>query len=216
MPFFSDLKEKHRELRVHSNQNSSLRVHRSLSWLKAAEQEVSINHDAIFIFLWISFNAMYAKEIDNTSGQEFKDFFRRMVALDKDNHIYNIVWEKFSQPIRLFLDNKFVYGPFWKYHNQISGYEKWECMFEKSKSQFKKALKRQDTNTILTVLFDRLYVLRNQLIHGGATWDGSVNRLQLKDGVNILYSLIPLFIDIMLDNLNEDWGIPYYPVINND
>lgn len=28
---------------------------------------------------------------------------------------------------------------------------------------------------ILSILFDRLYVLRNQLVHGGATWNSDVN-----------------------------------------
>ncbi|MCA2008623.1 hypothetical protein [Tritonibacter mobilis] len=64
------------------------------------------------------------------------------------------------------------------------------------------------------MLFDRLYVLRNQLIHGGATWNSSVNRDQLRDGVAILSVLMPVMIDIMMDNANEEWGKPFYPVVN--
>ena len=66
---------------------------------------------------------------------------------------------------------------------------------------------------ILTCLFDRLYVLRNQLVHGGATWNSSVNRQQVGDGARIMAFLVPLFIDIMMDHPQSDWGAPYYPVV---
>ena len=74
-------------------------------------------------------------------------------------------------------------------------------------------MERRDTATILSILFDRLYVLRNQLVHGGATWNSSVNRQQVHDGAAVLGSFLPVFIDIMMDQADADWGAPYYPVI---
>ena len=65
---------------------------------------------------------------------------------------------------------------------------------------------------MLTLLFNRLYILRNQLVHGGATWKGKVNRSQVQDGKRILGTLVPVFVEIMMDNPQEDWGKPYYPV----
>ena len=70
-----------------------------------------------------------------------------------------------------------------------------------------------DTGRILLVVFDRLYVLRNQLVHGGATWNSSINRAQVKDGAAVLGWLLPVFIDIMLENPDQDWGKPFYPVV---
>jgi hypothetical protein len=64
------------------------------------------------------------------------------------------------------------------------------------------------TSRILYLVFDRLYVLRNQLVHGGATYDGGVNRSQVKDGAEILKHLIPLFVDIMMDHPEATWGKP--------
>ena len=63
------------------------------------------------------------------------------------------------------------------------------------------------------MVFDRLSVLRNQLVHGGATWGGSINRPQVRDGTAILAFLIPVFVDVMLDNPLEYWGRPFYPVV---
>jgi len=72
----------------------------------------------------------------------------------------------------------------------------------------------KDTQTILSTLFDRMYVLRNQIMHGGATWSSSVNRSQVQDGANILAFAVPHFVDIMMDNPELTWGMPYYPVVD--
>jgi hypothetical protein len=63
------------------------------------------------------------------------------------------------------------------------------------------------------LVLDRLYTVRNQLIHGGATYQSKVNRSQVKDASEILSFLVPLIIDIMITNINEDWGTINYPVI---
>lgn len=72
----------------------------------------------------------------------------------------------------------------------------------------------QVTVDVLAILFDRLYVLRNQLMHGGATWNGSVNRAQVRDGARIMAFLVPLFLKLMLDNPAEPWGAPRYPPVD--
>ena len=47
---------------------------------------------------------------------------------------------------------------------------------------------------------DRLYVLRNQLVHGGATYASKVNRQQVADGAAILGDIVPLVLSLMLRN----------------
>jgi len=66
---------------------------------------------------------------------------------------------------------------------------------------------------MLSIVFDRLYVLRNQLVHGGATWNSQVNRAQLRHGVAILGTLLPQMLSIMLDHPNHDFGEVLYPVV---
>ena len=73
---------------------------------------------------------------------------------------------------------------------------------------------QRDTPRVLSVVFDRLYVLRNQLVHGGATWNSGVNRDQVRDGAAVMSCLLPVFVDIMMDNSTRDWGRPFYPVID--
>ena len=78
----------------------------------------------------------------------------------------------------------------------------------------KTALSEKNTERVLNELFDRLYVLRNQIIHGGSTWAGAINRAQVRDGAEILGSLIPVFVDLMMDNPVHPWKEPIFPVVS--
>ena len=66
---------------------------------------------------------------------------------------------------------------------------------------------------VLRLVFDRLHVLRNRIVLGGATWDSRVNRDQVRGGGAILAFLMPVFVGIMTDNPHEDRGRPFYPVV---
>ena len=75
-----------------------------------------------------------------------------------------------------------------------------------------RAVGDQNTAVILNELFDRLYVLRNQIMHEGATWQSSVNRNQVRDGAAIMAFLTPRLVKLMMDNPAVDWGVPHYPL----
>ena len=211
---YSELKERHREIRESLPPNLSLRIHRSLSWLQCAEQ--NDNEDSRFIFSWIAFNAAYAHEIDNR--QQFKErrvllnFFKLLLDVDDGNQLYQIVWSEFPNSIRMLISNQYVFQKFWDFQNQKITELEWREDFERSKVQANKALGRMETIKVLAIVFDRLYTLRNQLIHGGATWNGSVNREQLRDAARILGQLVPTIIHIMLNNRPGLIGEPCYPV----
>jgi len=192
-----------------------LRVHRAISWVKRAEQEHN-DPDACFVFQWIAFNAIYASEdIAASERRAFSDFFCQLINCDTDKKIYKALWDKFSGPVRVLMDNQFLFAPFWRYHNGEEDAADWAAKFAKAKSACHLALMQGDTATALMMVFDRLYVLRNQIMHGGATWDSSVNRDQLRDGNNILGFLIPYFIELMMINPDLDWGKAHYPVVQN-
>jgi hypothetical protein len=213
---FASLKAKQRALRDGFPSNLGLRVHRSLSWLNRAEMAAG-DDDAAFIFYWIAFNAAYAEALDDAAlfGERtaLADYFQRLTELDRDHLIYDAIWQRFSDSIRMLLQNKYVFQPFWKHQNHVAGYEDWQARFAASKRKVGAALGRSDTRTVLSTLFDRLYVLRNQLVHGGSTWNSKVNRDQVRDGARIMAFLVPLFIDLMMDNPEVAWGAPYYPMV---
>ncbi len=212
---FDILKAKQRAQRAAFPEAMGLRVHRAISWLGRAEAERA-DADVRFILLWVGFNAAYASDLDASSASErgsFGAFFDTLVSLDSSHRIYDAVWARFSQEIRLLLANKYVFAPFWHKQNGVPGYEDWENRLAASQRLIASAIKEFNTSRILSVVFDRLYVLRNQLLHGGATWNSSVNRSQVRDGSAVLSWLLPIFIDIMMENPSRDWGRPFYPVV---
>ncbi len=215
----TQLKARQREEREAYPVDMGLRVHRALSWLGRAEAERARgDDDGAFIFYWIAFNAAYAGEIGDgaeeppSTRQEFRQFFTSLLIADTKSAIYDAIWTRFSNSIRVLLNNPYVFAPFWKAH-WTGDSEGWKRAFRKNVDMAHKTLAQQDTQRLLEVIFDRLYVLRNQMMHGGATWNSSVNRDQLRDGVAILGWLIPLFIELMMDAPNLDWKRPFYPVV---
>lgn len=70
-----------------------------------------------------------------------------------------------------------------------------------------------DGARVLSFVFDRLYVLHNQRVHGGSPWNSGVNRTKVCDGAAILAFVMPVFVDLMMDNPDKDWGKQFYPVV---
>ena len=198
--------------------NMSLRVHRALSWLHRAEL-CEDDIDARFIFLWIAFNAAYANEIgDQERPSEqvfFGSFLQKLVDLDKNEILYELIWREFSSSIRILLENRFVYQPFWNFQNGQLSEDEWKTKFEQAKVAAHKALGAHHTTAVLRIILSRKYTLRNQLVHGGPTWNSSVNRNQLRDCSAFLDKLVPFIIQLMMDNPNVLGGDACYPVVKD-
>ncbi|QJR82167.1 hypothetical protein CA267_016120 [Alteromonas pelagimontana] len=111
------------------------------------------------------------------------------------------------------MNSRYVYQPFWDYQNGNLTEEEFKSRFAASKSRAAKALGNTQTQVVLQLVLQRLYTLRNQLIHGGATWSSRVNRDQLRDANCFLHQLVPALLDIMMKNPNELWGDSNYPVV---
>ena len=216
------LKNLLRAKRAGMSENHGTRLHRAISWLKCASEQ-SDNPDLQFISLWVGFNAGYSTDGEGsaelTQRDEFRQFVRRLVKHDAENLIYECLWEKYSGPVRLLIDNRFVYPGFWAFHQRqmksagALDESEWRMGFDASVEKALMGLQRGDVANLLGVVLDRLYVLRNQLVHGGATYRGQVNRKQVKDGANLLTALLPVIIKIMLLAPEENWGSIALPVV---
>jgi hypothetical protein len=207
------LKERQRAERDRHAEGIALRIHRALSWLKRSEQ--CDDEGGRFIFLWIAFNAAYANDLGEMRMAESRllgEFLQRLSQLDRHDHLYELVWRRYPGAIRVLLDNRYVFQPYWDHQNGLAGSEDWEARFAAARKAAHASLANHDTGTVLSIVFQRLYTLRNQLIHGGATWGSSVNREQLRDANHIMGDVVPVIIEILLDNAHRHWGDACYPV----
>lgn len=126
-----------------------------------------------FICLWIAFNAAYAQDLgDGASGgtserQTFRNFMGEVCALDKGKALSALVWQVFPGPIRLLLDNQYVFQLFWDALNNprrdgsIPGH--WREAFDDARQRVHRALSQQDTEKVLYKVLVCLYTLRNRV-----------------------------------------------------
>jgi hypothetical protein len=92
----------------------------------------------------------------------------------------------------------------------------WRASFNQSSVEALNYLSRKKVAPLFSIVLDRLYVLRNQVLQGGATFQSQVNREQVEDGVALLSNIMPIIVRIMLSSSDEDWGDIAYPVISFD
>ena len=207
------LKEILRSRRDSMTPAHATRLHRAISWLQCADKYQE-DDDLGFISLWIAFNACYGVEGETEQLSEratFRKFIEQLNAFDHDKKIYHCLWMNYSSFVKAVVDNQFVFAPFWS--SQREGNSDWEKPFASSKKLAMKALADGNVSLLLEIVLDRLYVLRNQLMHGGATYQSRVNRDQVKDGGRMLMELLPIIIEIMMDEQDSDWGEIYFPVV---
>jgi hypothetical protein len=213
------LKDRQRAEREGWPENLGLRVHRALSWLDRAEQlGEQEDLDGEFIFLWIAFNAAYATDIDEkyreSEQQTFRGFLAKLDGLDASRQRFeHLVWQEFPKSIRVLLENRYVFQDFWNAQNGAIPENEFKERFKAANHAAHVALGKRDTVTVLSIVLSRIYTLRNQLVHGGATWGSSVNREQLRDCTNLMRKLVPLVVEVMMDHPETLWGQGTYPVV---
>jgi len=215
------LKQDLRARRDDLTQVHSTRLHRSLSWLKAASEQLQTNNiDQAFINLWISFSACFYIEGD----EPIAPFIEKLIALDDQQRIYTCLWNEYSGSVKALIKNPYVFAEFWQAQRLIgeekegsnnagNGKPAWRISFDQSSVEALNCLSRKKIAPLFSIVLDRLYVLRNQVLQGGATYQSQVNREQVEDGVALLSSIMPIIISIMLNSSDEDWGDIAYPVI---
>lgn len=210
----SALRERHRAIRDTQSEALAIRLHRAISWLAAAESSLHDN-DTRFIQLWIAFNAAYAGEFPNEQRerQRVTDFVTRLINSDVQNRLHALLFKQFSGPIRLLIDNRYVYAPFWAALRDHDSSERWRIQFYASRKAAMDALLGSRLAELLTIVLNRLYVLRNQLVHGGATWNSNINRDQLRDGNALLGALVPVIITVMMETDAFEGDAIAYPIV---
>ena len=160
---------------------------------------------------------MGAGEAGASERQAFRNFMSDVCRLDEGKALSALVWQVFPGPIRVLLDNPYVFQPFWDAQGNPrsdgSIAEHWRESFDEARQRVNKALARQDTEQVLYEVFVRLYTLRNQLMHGGATWNSSVNRAQVQGGRALLARVLPVLLGVMMDHPARFEGKPFYPVV---
>ena len=199
-----------------SSDPHATRVRRAISWGVAAEN--ATGEDEQFIFYWIALNATYGNEETASANERFKrtKFFEKICELDVENNI-NKALIAIQNQLRVFVDNKYMYDEYWKLlKNEVTPERFEDLKVRVRKKIYTGLMSKEGEIGLLDYLFDLISLLRNQIFHGLATYQSSVNREQLIPCVEILKNTVPIIVEIVLKHSEVDWGSISYPYIQQD
>jgi hypothetical protein len=199
-----------------------IRAHRARSWM-ARGRILFANGDldGAFIFYWIGFNSLYGKDRHQPNlsiaieegnlqvarrAREFRSFLHLVEKLGKERLELVLSRRKFQVIVRSLLDDVYLNEGAWRKwaeHGLVSPRDRQRAWVAVSSN-------RLDVDRI----FERLYVLRNQIFHGSSTDRSRANRRSLQHGVPVLGAFVEAFCDIIEKRGSDEpelQNLPYPP-----
>ena len=172
-------------------------------------------HDLGFIAGWISWNALYCRWDDD--GHAERDFagmrtcLGDLLKMDREGFIEAWVYGN-RNSIAAVLSDPFLSHHFWHAIGRDDGDVDPNLHIDPTLTD--RLIHQGRWANLLEQVFGRLYVLRNQLIHGGATPNSSVNREQVQRG-RIIEGFVVAAVQAIIHGNNpwHDWGPLPYPVL---
>ncbi|WP_333825583.1 hypothetical protein [Acinetobacter schindleri] len=208
------LEEIYKTTKAQRSEYFNLRVQRSLSWLRKAV-ELQADYDFQFLSLWIGLNALYVQENEDSLDQQaLTQFLHLILSKDQEKRISQILLGRYEITLHALLDNQYLTQQYWDYqHNKISQSNCRE-MLKQQKIEAQQALGQQDILKMLSEVFKRFTILRQQILQGGVSYASALSRKQMQESCSLFSALLNTFIYILLEHAAVmDSGKVYYPVV---
>lgn len=203
---------KERLRRIDPQHPTNVRFHRACSWLQRVEQlDGKDDLDFALIAQWIAFNALYG-QWDHAAREPardsrcWKDFLDRMRKLDREGRIGDVLTEH-RKLVMSILEDEYLSRFFWEEPGQLRARKS-----KKVKYDARTWFVEKNWALILDRLIERIYLLRCQLVHGAATYNGKLNRTATRRCSLMLGHLLRALLLVWIDHgADEDWGPMCYP-----
>lgn len=180
------------------------RLQRADSWIQAASGlEPDQLHEA-FIFLYIAFNCLYGRrkyEGDETQIEEDLDaFFSKILAMHGTDvqHGGTILKDALTtcrQDGAVLIRDRFLVNRYWRGTQPPAALQ---AKLNKEALGALEALVDSAYREFLSLVFRRISVLRNQVMHGCATYGArSYGRASLTKALRVLRALVPAFYQLV-------------------
>jgi hypothetical protein len=197
---------------------TSIRFHRACSWLARAEElaggvNAPGDTDLQLLSQWIALNSLYGEWDEHArmpvnDCECWKAFIDRVLKLDQTLVIQEILTDHRQLVEKILLD-PYVSKHFWQDPTLENARQ-----VARQKRQVQSMYFEKRWLVILERLLERIYLVRCQLAHGGATWNGKLNRSTVERCSRMLDRLVRGFLLIWIRNgADECWGTMCYPPI---
>ena len=208
----------------------AIRIHRACSWLHRAQVVAKESGtDALddqLIFLWISFNALYGQWDQETNHpakdiRSVRDFIVGATSLDELHGLgaYQALLKEHRELAERLFDNVYLDHYFWR--GLAEGEEEEEETWHNLPRKGRHYLDEGQTESALDrLLLYRVYQLRCQLVHGGATHGGGLNRESVADCGRFLHLFLDRSFEVLVhpdraEAFRSNLGAICYPPIRD-
>ncbi|RKG36074.1 hypothetical protein D7V21_00290 [Acinetobacter guerrae] len=206
-----------KEKRSSLSKGVDLRLQRALSWVKQAGQ-LNGELEAKLLYHWIGFNALYLDEIELSYSQKLQRlslFLTRLVDLDHEGKIMHNLSSKLDSSMQIFLESPYLSYHFWQFQHRQLDEAQWQEYRIQEKTQLKNAIQASSNAEILNFIFARIAMLQTQMSLGGMVNRSQVFRQLIDSACQILTTLLPIFMYIMLEHEQSfDGHVQFFPVVH--
>jgi len=196
----------------HAHHPTNIRFHRACSWLQRVgeirDDEVL---DHLLLSLWTAFNALYGQW--NGERQEpvsdvecWQHFLDRMLELAR-GELIEAQLTGHNKLAMTFFDDEYLSRFFWQKPT-----DKRAKRVRRTRVDAQMWYAEKNWTMVLERLFERIYLLRCQLVHGASTYDSSYNRIAIRRCSQMMEHLLRTFLRVWAQwGSDEDWWIMCYP-----
>ena len=136
----------------------------------------------------------------------WQHFLDRMLVLDKDGLIQDKL-EEHKKLVMVLFDDEYLSRFFWQEPTDQRAKR-----VRRTRHEAQAWYVEKNWTMVLQRLFERIYLLRCQLVHGAATYDSSFNRTAIRRCIQMMDHLLRTFLGVWVRwGADEDWGIMCYP-----
>lgn len=195
--------------------NWQIRVHRSLSWSIRARSFGDDQPEAALLFHWIAFNSLYGRW-DNIHARPAYDSSERNRFLRRAEGAEPRAFEEFlhrHKPVlKKLLGTPFLSNTFWRNPDAPKAREQATADLFRLDG----LLRNGPRARLLEIAFERVYVLRGQLVHGASSSGSRLNRTTLTHCLEWMRSVVPLLQHVTIHRLaDDDWPELCYPPVED-
>ncbi len=195
-----------------------IRVHRALTWLEFAERcDPQEDLDARLVAQWIALNSLYGRW-DTRAGTPMADrdslrvFAEQLLQHDHDGLVPAVLQTHAKLATALFED-RYLCRHFWSEPAAPRGRDR-NRDAAAGAGRAREQLREGRHEAALARLLGRIHFVRNQLVHGGSTYNGRLNRTAVRRASQMLQHLIACFLQVIMEHgYVDDWGQLCYPPI---
>ena len=196
------------------NQSIADRLRRSLSWLERAALAPRRDKPPRFIDLWIALNALYGAIPFPPPNERhlFQNFIRKLSRIDYNQEflVPSMCQGNIQDLAFALVDDPHLWKEFWQRKvEELSKNQK------AGRNVMRASLREKDAVGFYMCVFERLYLLRNQIFHGSSSATTIKSKDALKPAIEFLEKMVPTFICVMLRcGSARDWPSLPFPGID--